>query len=136
MEKLFHVRWWDYSKKRFQINGRICLETMIPFGLLSCLIIYMVHPAIENFVNVVPIWLQIIFACLLVLIYIIDNIVSFHVMNKMKTEIKRQTIDNTEMIQKSILEWIDSNSTLYKHIKNAYPKFKIKIVGERNGKSV
>lgn len=31
MEKLFKVRWWDYSKRKFNINGRICLETMIPF---------------------------------------------------------------------------------------------------------
>ena len=25
MEKLFHMRWWDYSHYRFQINGRVCL---------------------------------------------------------------------------------------------------------------
>lgn len=23
MEKLFHARWWDYSDKRFNLNGRI-----------------------------------------------------------------------------------------------------------------
>ena len=25
MEKLFHARWWDYSKRKFNINGRVCL---------------------------------------------------------------------------------------------------------------
>jgi len=30
MEKLFKARWWDYSKKKYNINGRICLETIIP----------------------------------------------------------------------------------------------------------
>ena len=29
MEKLFRARWWDYSTKKFNINGRICLETMM-----------------------------------------------------------------------------------------------------------
>ena len=136
MEKLFHARWWDYSKKKFHINGRICLETMVPFGLLGCIVIYFVHPVIVNFVNAIPAWLQLVFASLFMLIYIIDNMVPFRVMNKIKSEIKKQTMDNTETIRKKILEWIDSNSVLYKHIKNAYPKFKIKIVGDRNGKSI
>lgn len=134
MEKLFHARWWDYSKKKFHINGRICLETMIPFGLLGCFVIYIVHPMIISLINLIPNWAQIILASLLFLLYIVDNIVSFHVMNKIKNEIKKQMIDNTEIIRKKILDWIDSNSILYRHIKNAYPKFKIKIVGEKNGK--
>ena len=24
MEKIFHARWWDYSTKKFNLNGRIC----------------------------------------------------------------------------------------------------------------
>ena len=34
MEKIFHARWWDYSNKKYNINGRVCLDTIIPFGLL------------------------------------------------------------------------------------------------------
>ena len=44
MEKLFKARWWDYSKRRFNINGRICLETMVPFGLLALFIMYFINP--------------------------------------------------------------------------------------------
>lgn len=33
MEKFFHARWWDYSKKKFNINGRICLENLFLFGI-------------------------------------------------------------------------------------------------------
>ena len=40
MEKLFKARWWDYSDEKFNINGRICLGTMIPFGLGGTLIVY------------------------------------------------------------------------------------------------
>ena len=25
MEKIFNARWWDYSKRKFNINGRVCL---------------------------------------------------------------------------------------------------------------
>ena len=27
MEKLFNTRWWDYSKRRFNLDGRVCLGT-------------------------------------------------------------------------------------------------------------
>lgn len=50
MEFLFHERWWDYSNFFFQIDGRICLETLVPFGILSYLITCQVHPRLEKLV--------------------------------------------------------------------------------------
>ena len=38
MEKLFKARWWDYSKRKFNLNGRVCLGTAIPFGILGLFI--------------------------------------------------------------------------------------------------
>ena len=44
MEKLFHMRWWDYSHYKFQINGRICLLNSTCFGLACVLLCHIVHP--------------------------------------------------------------------------------------------
>lgn len=125
MEKLFKARWWDYSNKKFNINGRVCLETMIPFGILGCLIVYLVHPWVVKLVSLLNSTLTLIIAIILLVVYIIDNIISFNVMYKIKGEIKRQNIDNTEVIREKVLKWLDNNSILYRHIKGAYPKFKI-----------
>lgn len=54
MEKLFKIRWWDYSNRKFNINGRICLETMIPFGILGCLMIYFVNPFMFAIIDMIP----------------------------------------------------------------------------------
>ena len=35
MEKLFSARWWDYSNKKFNINGRVCLRNTLCFGILA-----------------------------------------------------------------------------------------------------
>ena len=35
MEALFKVRYWDYSKHRFQLNGHICLSSSIAWGFFS-----------------------------------------------------------------------------------------------------
>lgn len=44
MEKVFHARWWDYSNDKFNINGRVCMVTMIFFGILSVAITYVGNP--------------------------------------------------------------------------------------------
>ena len=43
LEKVFHNRWWDYSSRKDNLNGRICLGNSIFFGFGSCLIIYLVY---------------------------------------------------------------------------------------------
>ena len=39
MEKLFHARWWDYSKRKFNIGGRVCLIGAVVFGAFSVVLI-------------------------------------------------------------------------------------------------
>ena len=51
MEKLFKARWWDYSNKKFNINGRICLEVMFEFGIMGTLALYFLQPNFSKFIN-------------------------------------------------------------------------------------
>lgn len=125
MEKKFKARWWDYSNKKFNINGRICLETMIPFGILGTLIVYVIHPFVVNVVNLLPATLKIVLAIILLVIYIVDNIISCNVLNKIKGKIEQHAGDNTEIIHEKITSWLEKNSAIYRHIMSAYPKFKI-----------
>lgn len=48
MEKLFHARWWDYSKRRYNLNGRVCLEGAVVFGALGVLLLRWIHPAVSG----------------------------------------------------------------------------------------
>lgn len=125
MEKIYNVRWWDYSSKRFNINGRICLETMIPFGLLALLIIYVVHPVIIGIVGKLSSTALIVVASVIFVVYLIDNIVSTYILFKIKGKIKSERKDNTEKIKKYIEKWFQENTVLYRRIKNAFPKFEI-----------
>lgn len=127
MEKIYNVRWWDYSNKKFNINGRICLETMIPFGLLASLIIYVLHPAVIKLVNLLSLESLVIIASILFVIYIIDNIVSTYILFKIKGKIKSERKDNTEKIKQYIEKWFQDNTVLYRRIKNAFPKFQVFI---------
>ncbi len=46
MEKAYGQRWWDYSERFLNLNGRICLAGAIVFGLFAVLLIKFIHPAV------------------------------------------------------------------------------------------
>lgn len=128
MEKLFHARWWDYSKNKYNINGRICLETMLPFGILSTIVIYVVHPLVIKFVSLFSNTLLIILTILFGILFIVDNIVSFNVMFNIKKEFHKIKKDNTNYIKEKVSKWLEENTYLYKRIRYAFPNFKIKNI--------
>lgn len=136
MEKLFHLRWWDYSNKKININGRVCLDTIIPFGILGMLIMYVTNPWIlDKLHKLNPTTLNIVFYTVLG-IYIIDNIISLVTIIKIKgtaaTVSKENREDNTEEITNKVRQILLGKPKAFaqKRLINAYPKLqtiKIKV---------
>ena len=54
MEKLFHVRYWDYSDKPLNLNGHICLFCSLGWGVFSVLMVKVLHLPFENAVLRIP----------------------------------------------------------------------------------
>ena len=74
MEKLFHARWWDYSKHKFNIKGRVCLLNSLLFGFMGLGVIRFVYPHIITLLNFIgPIWLE-VDAFIISIVLIIDVI--------------------------------------------------------------
>ena len=56
LEKLFHARWWDYTPRKFNIRGRICLAGFVVFGAFAVLMPWM-HQFVSDVTFAVPeIW--------------------------------------------------------------------------------
>lgn len=137
MEKKYHARWWDYSNKKFNINGRICLDTMIPFGILGVFIMYVSNPFFMGIYNDIPeIWLHTISGILFIL-YIIDNVISARIISSIHIE-EEKIADNTEEITNEIAtkikQLLKQKSWLHRRLVNAYPNFKfekLELIKER-----
>lgn len=126
MEKLFKARWWDYSRRKFNLNGRICLRMSVAFGLLGVLLIRYVNPLITSMLIKMPLnTINITFYTLLI-IFIIDNIISFKVIIKIKETTKFIKMDNTKEITEKV-KTILGNSFFVKRLLSAFPNFKIII---------
>lgn len=72
MEKLFHARWWDYSDKLFNIQGRICLQHSLYWGTGSVVFTYIVHPFFSTYTEKIfpPTDPNILYVVLLVILFI------------------------------------------------------------------
>ena len=54
LEKLFHAKYWDYSKNRFNFQGRVCLQNSLLFGVMSVIGVRWVQPALQELVSRIP----------------------------------------------------------------------------------
>lgn len=124
LEKKYHARWWDYSNKKYNINGRICLETLIPFGLLGMIISYFTNPIFFGwYSSFSDIGLHII-SGLLLLIFITDNIISSRIVAAIKAEGINATKDNTEEITQFVKQKLREKSMFHRRLVNAFPNMK------------
>jgi len=103
MEKLFNARWWDYHNRKFNINGRVCLEMLIPFGIGGTVIAHFLNPMFIDFFSKIDPKILTIAIVLMVFINIVDYIISFVVISRFKKAVYSEA-DNTEEISNMVKE--------------------------------
>lgn len=127
MEKIFHARWWDYGDKKFNINGRICLETASLFGIAGCIGIYVLQPFFTKIISLInPVVLNVI-AIVLFIIFVVDVLVSFKIIFKFRTFTKNVKKDSTSEISRMVKNTLFSNSILNKRLISAFPNVQATI---------
>lgn len=136
MEKIFKTRWWDYSHKSFNLNGRICLTNSFLFGILGLVVIIYLNPFFLNIINRLPCILLNLIATILTIILIIDTFISFNIICKVKVAADNIRKDYTEEINEKIRKFIKESSFLYKRLFKAFPNLNliIKIKSKRKNK--
>ena len=127
MELIFKARWWDYSSKKFNINGRVCLEYAVPFGLGGVIIMYLVHPLFMGLLVKLEGVALIIVGTIILSLFLVDNIVSFVAMSKIHGFEFKKYKDSTEDITNMVKEYLMKHSRLTKRLIKAFPNVSMKI---------
>lgn len=125
MEKLFNARWWDYSNNKFNINGRICLETMIPFGFGGIILMYFINPFIVKLLSFIPTTFLNVIAIIIFILFLIDNIISFKIILGFKNTTFVEEKDNTAEITSRVKETIMKKSKFNKRLIKSFPNLKV-----------
>lgn len=127
LEKIFHARWWDYTNRKFNINGRVCLENLLIFGILGCCIIYILNPFFLSMFYKIPNITLSIISIVCFVVYITDTIVSSNVIIALKDATKTLNKDYTEEISTKVRNIIRNKFALQRRLLKAFPNMKSTI---------
>lgn len=104
LEKLFHAKWWDYSKNKFNYKGRICLLNSTLFGLLSVALIFFIEPVTVWLISPISQGVKYLLSALLAVYFIADSIITVASMHKLNLRLEalsrafstlKEKLDNT-----------------------------------------
>ena len=126
LEITFKTKYWDYSKKMFNIHGRVCLQNSLYWGALGVVFMKLIHPSVERIFGIIPDQYVLIIVSSASAIILVDTIIT--VIGLVKINIK---LKNLEEITTAIR---DRMSTI--NIKNVVNLEKIKQLQLRNNQKV
>lgn len=126
MEKIFKTRWWDYSQKKFTLNGRICLDISLAFGVLGLLLTYLVNPFMLDIIYMIDGNLLKIITSFFFILFLIDLFVSARIIYNVKSVDVSSVKDQTEEMSEKVKEVLKSKGILTRRVANAFPNFKVK----------
>ena len=112
LDQLFHARWWDYRDRRFNLNGYICLEFSIYWGLGIAFVLRVIQPVFENIVSSIPVRISWILLSAFYIIFLVDIILTVLTILKLNKQLEKMR-DMEAAIQKlsgSMSEFIGTST--------------------------
>ena len=97
MEKIFRVRYWDYSKHRFNLNGHICLSSSIAWGFFSILLVRFLHPPVGRLLGDIPSWCVDPLALVLTVAFTVDVVRSVQAALDLREMLTKLTEENEDL---------------------------------------
>lgn len=97
MERLFKVRYWDYSNQPCNLNGHICLTSSLAWGGFSVLLVRFLHPPVARLLADVPSFLVDPAALVLTAVFTTDVVRSIQAALDLKKVLARLTEENEEL---------------------------------------
>ena len=99
MERLFKVKYWDYSDMPLNYHGHICLFVSLFWGAFSVLLVQIIHVPVENLLMQVPSFLCEAFAFVFMAIFAYDTTVSFNEAMDLR-EVLESLSENNETVKR------------------------------------
>lgn len=97
MERMFGVRYWDYSDKPLNVNGYICLFVSVGWGFFSIFMVYLIHKPIETLVFLLPQKIGYMLVFLFSIGMAVDYTQSFNEAMDLKATLQKITQNNEQV---------------------------------------
>lgn len=122
LEKYFHARWWDYTRRPMNLNGRVWIGNLILFGIGGVLILKVFNPRLFALASHMEPRLFTALLTALSILFIADGITSYFIMNLLKQGVEKSQADKSEEIAAEVRYLLENRSVFHKRIMDAYPE--------------
>lgn len=89
LQKKYHRLWWDYSKHRFNIHGRVCLLNSTLYGIAGLVVTYIFQPWMRDLVALIPLHVMSAIMILFTIVFGTDFIMTNNEMGKHKKALEQ-----------------------------------------------
>ncbi len=72
LERFSDTRWWDYSDKKWNLDGYICLSASLLWGLLGVVILRWGNPLLLALYHLIPLSVRVVVLWVLLAVFLID----------------------------------------------------------------
>ncbi len=121
MEKRFHTRWWDYSRKPMNLHGRIWIGNLILFGAGGVLIIHVLNPFFLSWLAGFSLQVKEIVTGIILAVFAADFVLTHFIMKLVKTGVENSKADSTEELNREIRMLLSNRNIFYRRFADAYP---------------
>lgn len=121
MEKRFHARWWDYSRKPMNLHGRVWIGNLLLFGLGGVAIVHIFNPLLYRALDTASAAAKEVAALILLAVFAADYVLSHFVLKLVKIGVESSEADDTEEIRKEVCLLLSDRSVFHKRFADAYP---------------
>lgn len=133
LEKIFRAKWWDYSDRKYNINGYVCLENLVLFGIGACFTIYIINPFFIKLLIGIPNNITQGLAIYLLIVFIVDMIISIKVVASLKSDYKQKKQFAIEGVpNKDVKKVLREKSVLYRRLMDSFPPIRKSFVDAIN----
>lgn len=121
LERIFHRKWWDYSKYRFQFEGYISIWLLVSFGAGTLFVMYIGNPLIVRILAWIPVIAGRVILMVLYLLMAIDFAASLIAVLELKIRLRRveQLAENMQKVTGEFGNAITGR--IQKRMMRAYP---------------
>ena len=144
LERIYHVRWWDYTTASvLHLNGRISLETSIGFGVGGIFILHLIQPFFSHLLAPLTPLSLLVISGLLLIIFVADILLSLIAISNIKGVFKGGTVDLTAEIKRFSINYYKKASRLSRrlthtaihHVGNAQKEAKKRVTATFRSKA-
>ena len=101
LETMYNKRWWSYDGYFLNINGRICAEGLIVFGIGCCLVVYLFAPLFDFLISMIKSKILIPICIVIAGIFCSDLVYSSIHPNVAKGAVEAAKLEDENLLERS-----------------------------------